>query len=181
MNEDRVVLVDEDGRDLTAPDGSILTAGKTEAHVRGLRHRAISVFVFNNHGDVLLQKRATDKYHSGGLWSNTCCSHPYPGELPADAAKRRLWEEMKMSCPLREIFQFHYRAEVSGGVIEDEYDHVFVGLHEGPPTPDPAEASDWKWMDCNELITALHNEPEHYTYWLRHCFAEVITAQGKED
>ena len=174
MNEDHVVLVDENGRDLVNPDGSIRTAGKNETHKRGLRHRAVSVFIFNNDGKVLLQKRAAEKYHSGGLWSNTCCSHPYPGELPSDTAKRRLWEEMKISCPLQEVFQFLYRAEVGGGIVEHEYDHVFVGRHEGPPTPDPAEASDWKWMDCNELVAALHDEADRYTYWLGHCFAEVI-------
>ena len=174
MNEDYVVLVDEKGRALVNPDGSLQTVGKTEAHKRGLRHRAISVFVFNNDEKVLLQKRAADKYHSGGLWSNTCCSHPYPGEVPSDAAKRRLWEEMKISCPLQEIFQFLYRAEVGGGIFEHEYDHVFVGRHEGPPTPDPTEASDWRWIGCDELMTALDHEPEQYTYWLRHCFAEVV-------
>ncbi len=174
MEEDYVVLVDESGRDCVTADGSIQTASKTEAHVKGLLHRAISIFVFSKDRKLLLQRRAIGKYHSEGLWSNTCCSHPRPGESLADAASRRLWEEMSIACPLEEVYQFLYFAEVGRAVYEHEYDHVFVGRGEGTPLPDPAEVSDWKWMDCDELRESLASEPEHYTYWLKQCFADVI-------
>jgi isopentenyl-diphosphate delta-isomerase len=174
MEEDHVVLVDEKGYNLINPDGSIQTASKTEAHARALRHRAISVFVFNNACELLLQRRAAGKYHSGGLWSNTCCSHPLPGESPAGAAHRRLWEEMRIVCPLQEVYQFLYVGEVGDGLYEHEYDHVFIGWSEAAPIPNPDEVSSWKWMDCDDLSESLLSEPEKYTYWLKRCFTDVM-------
>lgn len=100
---------------------------KMEAHEKGLLHRAFSVFIMNDQGDMLLQQRALDKYHSGGLWTNACCSHPLPGEAVEAAAHRRLSEEMGFDCPLRELFQFTYRTEFDNGLIEHEYDHVWTG------------------------------------------------------
>jgi len=114
--EDVVVLVDIHGRDCLDDQGKVLTAGKSEAHRKGLLHRAFSIFVFNTARQVLLQRRAEHKYHPGGLWSNTCCSHPRPGERIEEAAHRRLWEEMKISCPLREIYRFLYHAHLGGRI-----------------------------------------------------------------
>jgi len=165
--EDDVVLVDESGQECFDDQGKVRTAGKSEAHGRCWRHRAISVFVFNHAKQILLQRRAWSKYHSGGLWANTCCSHPRLGEAPADAARRRLWEEMRISCPLEELFQFGYCAELGNGLWENEYDHVFVGWSDDSPRPDPEEVAEWKWMDYPDLQRALLVEPTQYTYWLK--------------
>jgi isopentenyl-diphosphate delta-isomerase len=126
-----------------ANDSQIGTASKLEAHRSGLRHRAISVIIGDRDGRVLLHRRAAGKYHSGGLWTNTCCSHPRPGEPASDAATRRLVEEMGISCPLTFVFSMNYRAEVSNGLVEDEIVHVFGGRFDGTPIPDPLEVSDW--------------------------------------
>jgi isopentenyl-diphosphate delta-isomerase len=158
--EDAVVLVDAD-------DVAIGTAGKLEAHRRGLRHRAISALVHNRAGEFLLQRRSPAKYHSGGLWTNACCSHPLPGESVADAAQRRLAQEMGVACPLAPLFTFAYRAAVPGGLIEDEIVHVFGGTHDGPVVPDPAEVSEWKWIALGKLAADLRERPEAYTVWFR--------------
>src|SRR3954451_2191269 len=129
---DDVILVDE-------YDNEIGTMPKMEAHLKGKLHRAFSVFIFNAEGDLLLQQRAAHKYHSGGLWTNTCCSHPRPGEDTMDAAQRRLAQEMGLRCPLTHLFTTHYRAAVSRDLIEDEVVHVFGGRHDGEPDPDPHE------------------------------------------
>ncbi|HNU73084.1 MAG TPA: isopentenyl-diphosphate Delta-isomerase [Thermodesulfobacteriota bacterium] len=178
MIEEEVVLVDDAGRDCRDAEGRILTAGKLEAHTRGLRHRAVSVFVFNRIGQVLLQRRASGKYHSAGLWSNTCCTHPRRGESPQEAGQRRLQEEMGISCRLEERFVFSYCAIVGCGLTENEYDHVCVGWSEGKPDPDPAEVGEWKWVDCEALRIALDREPQQYTYWLAACFMRVLEELG---
>jgi isopentenyl-diphosphate Delta-isomerase len=157
---EQVILVDEHDREAGA-------AEKLEAHRQGLLHRAFSVFVFDRAGRLLLQKRAAAKYHSGGLWSNTACGHPRPGEGTAEAARRRLREEMNFDCELREAFDFVYRAELSGGLVEHEFDHVFVGFYEGEPEPDAGEVEDWKWVSIAELRRGLDEEPESYSRWLR--------------
>ncbi|HWS52517.1 MAG TPA: isopentenyl-diphosphate Delta-isomerase, partial [Pyrinomonadaceae bacterium] len=133
----------------------------------GALHRAFSVFVFDGRGRLLLQKRAAGKYHSAGLWSNTACGHPRPGEATAEAARRRLREEMNFDCELREAFDFIYRAELAGGLVEHEFDHVFVGFYDGEPAPDAAEVEDWKWVSMPELRRALESEPESYSRWLK--------------
>lgn len=156
---EEVILVDEEGR-------AVGTAEKLEAHRRGGLHRAFSVFVFDSAGRVLLQKRAADKYHSGGLWSNTCCSHPRPGESVAEAARRRLSEEMGFTCELREVFSFIYRAEVGNDLVEHEYDHVLVGTFDGSPAPNAAEVEDWRWTELSELEEDLERDPASYTRWL---------------
>ena len=138
-DSDPVILVDAD-------DVAIGTAGKLDAHRRGLKHRAISVLVRNSAGEFLLQRRSPAKYHSGGLWTNACCSHPMPGESTADAARRRLAQEMGFSCPIDPLFVFQYNTPVPGGLIENEVVHVFGGRHDGPIKPDPAEVSEWKWI-----------------------------------
>jgi isopentenyl-diphosphate Delta-isomerase len=160
-SDDReVILVDAD-------DVAVGTMGKLDAHRRGLKHRAISALVHNSAGEFLLQQRSTAKYHSGGLWTNACCSHPMPGESPADAAQRRLLEEMGVTCPLKPLFRFSYRAEVPGDLIEDEVVHVFGGLHDGPVQPDPAEVEGWKWITLRDLNADMRARPDAYTVWFR--------------
>lgn len=157
---ERVVLVDDQDR-------RIGTADKLEAHRNPRLHRAFSVFVVNPSGELLLQRRARGKYHSGGLWSNTCCGHPRPGEDTGEAAHRRLREEMGIDCPLARAFSFTYRAKLEGGMEEHELDHVFVGRFRGDPRPDPAEAEAWRWAPLDEVRSDLDRHPEAYTAWFR--------------
>ncbi|MGB7926262.1 MAG: isopentenyl-diphosphate Delta-isomerase [Pyrinomonadaceae bacterium] len=159
--DEQLILVDACDRELGAGE-------KLRAHADGVLHRAFSVFIFDRRGRLLLQKRAAGKYHSAGLWSNTACGHPRPGEATVEAARRRLREEMSLDCELREAFEFLYRAELDGTLIEHEYDHVFVGTHEGDdPAPDPTEVEDWRWISMDELRRGLRDEPHRYSYWLK--------------
>lgn len=158
--EEEVILVDERDRVL----GS---SGKLRAHLDGALHRAFSVFVFDERGRLLLQKRAAGKYHSAGLWSNTACGHPRPGEETGAAARRRLREEMNFDCELSEEFSFIYRAELGAGLVEHEYDHVFTGTFAGRPSPDPAEVEDWEWVTVEELHRAIEDDPARYSRWLK--------------
>jgi len=171
---DAVVLVDEYGHDLFNQDGRPSTSGKIEAHRCGLLHRAVSVFIFNDRNDLLLQKRAAGKYHSPKKWSNTCCTHPLPGESPLIAAQRRLSEEMGLLVSLTEVFTFLYQADVGNGLTEKEFDHIFFGVSNHNPNPNPAEVSDWKWSTIEELRLGLTVAPEEYSPWLRKCINEVI-------
>jgi isopentenyl-diphosphate delta-isomerase len=157
---DEVIIVD-------ANDTPIGTAPKLEAHRRGLRHRAISVIIGDQRGRLLLHQRAAGKYHSAGLWTNTCCSHPRPGESTIDAAVRRLAEEMAIVCPLTHIFSMSYRAEGLNGLIEDEIVHVFGGQFDGAPDPDPIEVSAWCWKPSFEIARDVAERPEMYTVWFR--------------
>jgi isopentenyl-diphosphate delta-isomerase len=175
--EERVVLVDSEGRDLRDAAGEVVTLGKTEAHARGSRHRAVSVFVFDG-DELLLQRRADGKYHSGGLWTNTCCTHPRPGETPLAAATRRLEEEMGVRCALVELLQFTYHARVGRDVFEHEFDHVFVGEWRGTPAPAASEVAEWRWITAAELTRELAREPTRFTFWLRHCLARVLAARS---
>ena len=159
-SSDHVIIVD-------ANDSQVGTASKLEAHRNGLRHRAISVIIGDRDGRILLHRRALEKYHSGGLWTNTCCSHPRPGEQASDAAARRLVEEMGISCPLTFLFSMPYRAEVSNGLIEDEITHVFIGRFDGAPVPDPLEVSEWCWMPFGEVEQDVDARPDSYTIWFR--------------
>jgi isopentenyl-diphosphate delta-isomerase len=168
--KEEVVLVDE-------RDTAIGTSEKLEAHEMGLLHRAFSVFIFNRSNELLLQKRALTKYHSAGLWTNTCCGHPRPGEDVLGAAKRRLREEMGISAELREVFSFTYHEKLGNGLTEHEYDHVFFGETEAKPQPDPLEASDWKFQDCEQLREDIKTKPEHFTIWFRLCFERVCAAR----
>ncbi len=161
-----IILVD-------ASDTPIGTMEKLQAHQEGRLHRAISVFLFHPDGRLMLQKRAKDKYHSGGLWSNACCSHPRPDEPTDAAAHRRLKEEMGLACNLTPVHAFIYRTEFPNGLTEHEYDHVFIGTTDEIPTLDPEEAEDWKWIDVEELRRELAIYPERYTYWLRVVFEQV--------
>ena len=151
---EQVILVNENDQEIGSRE-------KMAAHRDGELHRAFSVFVFNGEGQMLLQRRAEAKYHSGGLWTNTCCSHPRPGESTEAAAHRRLQEEMGFDCDLEEVFQFTYYAKLDNELFEHEYDHVFVGTFEGTPTPNPAEVSAYKWIGVEELKRDVQENPSH--------------------
>jgi isopentenyl-diphosphate Delta-isomerase len=166
-DNDPVILVDAD-------DVAVGTADKLDAHRRGLKHRAISVLVRNSSGELLLQRRNPAKYHSGLLWANACCSHPLPGESAAEAARRRLRQEMGIICTLTPLFTFDYRALVSDELIENELVHVFGGTHDGRIAPDPAEVSEWKWIGFDDLAADLRSHPEHYAIWFR----KYVAAHG---
>lgn len=148
-------------------DVPIGTMEKLEAHRKGLLHRAFSVFVFNDRNELLLQRRATEKYHSGGLWTNTCCSHPTPDETLENAGAKRLQEEMGFTTPLANLFAFEYRTELDNGMTEHELDHVLTGRYNGDPRPNPAEVMDYKWLSLPELLDDLSRNPENYTSWFR--------------
>ncbi|CAN5472982.1 hypothetical protein BH09BAC6_BH09BAC6_20130 [soil metagenome] len=162
-----VILVDEN-------DSMIGVMPKMEAHLLGKLHRAFSVFIFNTKGQLLLQQRALDKYHSGGKWTNTCCSHPEPGEETIDAAHRRLMEEMGMQCELHYAFNFMYKADLLDGIIENEFDHVYLGISDAEPVPDPREVAAFKLMNTALLANELKRNPGQYTAWLKICFDTVM-------
>lgn len=156
-----------------ASDRLVGRAEKMEAHRRALLHRACSVVLLNGEGEMLLQRRSPAKYHSGGLWSNTCCTHPRPGESPLEAAGRRLREEMGMEADLEPLFAFVYRAELEDGLVEHEYDHVFGGRGDTDPRPNPAEVVDWRWAALSEVARELDERPEHYTRWFPPLFERL--------
>lgn len=166
MSEEQVILVDADDREVGV-------MGKMAAHREGKLHRALSVFIFNSEGKWLLQKRASGKYHSGGLWTNACCSHPRPGEDNAIAATRRLQEEMGLSCELKFQFSFVYRAEVGDELVEHELDHVFIGTTDSVPKVNPHEASDWSYYTTEELAVHLKETPERFTKWFQLIYQRV--------
>lgn len=146
-------------------DEAIGVEEKIAAHLNGTLHRAFSVFVFNAVGQLLLQKRTSTKYHSKGLWSNTCCGHPRPGESIEGASRRRLREEMGIDCEVQKVFEFIYHASLEDGLNEHEYDHVLVGRFDGTPTPNTDEVDDWKWVDLPMLRLDVRARPDKYTSW----------------
>jgi isopentenyl-diphosphate delta-isomerase len=160
---ENVILVDEQ-------DNALGLMEKMEAHEKGLLHRAFSVFILNDQKQILLQQRAHSKYHSGGLWTNTCCSHPRDGETNLEAAHRRLQEEMGFDCPVEKILDFVYRAELDHGLTEHEFDHVFIGTYNDDPVINPEEVASFKWMDLEELKDDIKNHPEIYTEWFKIIF-----------
>lgn len=166
-----VVLVDESDREVG-------TMEKLEAHRRGVLHRAVSVVIFDRNGRLLLQRRAATKYHSPGLWANTCCSHPRTGESPLAAAHRRLGEEMGMTCALRRAFAFRYDESVGAGLREHEYDHVFVGSSDAAPQPDPAEVDSWRFVDERTLRDELARSPERFTTWFHILVRHLAATAG---
>lgn len=160
-----LILVDENDRDIGA-------AEKIDAHRRALRHRAFSVIVWDSKGRQLLQKRAATKYHSGGLWTNACCGHPRPGEPVADAAQRRLAEEMGFTCPLEWLGTVQYQAAFDNGLSEHEIVHVFRGRYDGPLRPDPAEAEDYRWCALDEIRSDIAAAPDRFSVWYLRYIAE---------
>lgn len=164
---EQVIVVDSRNRELGVMD-------KTEAHKLGVLHRALSVFIFNSKGEMLIHRRAMGKYHSSGLWSNTCCSHPRPGEAVADAANRRLKEEMGVSASLTEVFEFIYKADLGNGLYEHEADHVFIGTTDEEANPDASEVMEWKWMDVTAISNDMDANPTNYTIWFQLIFKDVV-------
>ncbi len=163
MKEEQVILVNEN-------DEKIGLMPKQEAHEKGVLHRAFSVFVFNGKNELLLQQRALHKYHSPGLWTNTCCSHQRDGETSLNAGKRRLFEEMGFSTHLKETTSFIYKAPFDNGLTEHELDHILIGNFEGIPQINPEEVASWKWMDLEEVKNDIQNNPEIYTAWFKIIF-----------
>lgn len=148
---------------------------KMEAHQKGLIHRAFSIFIFNSRGEMLLQQRALNKYHSAGLWSNSCCSHPYPGEEISEAATRRLKEELGFDTSLKKIFDFVYQASFGNGLIENEFDHVFVGHYDGDIKPNAYEVNDHVFKSMEQIRLELTNTPDIYTAWFKISFPKIET------
>lgn len=163
---------------VNAADEPVGTMEKMEAHEKGVLHRAFSVFLFNVEGHLLLHQRALSKYHSGGLWTNTCCSHPRPGESVLDAAHRRLMEEMGMAADLSEAFSFLYRAELDHGMIEHELDHVVLGEAVAMPVPNPEEVEAYRFVELEALQDEVAAHPERFTEWFKICLPEVLKWRG---
>ena len=161
--EEKVILVDEDDR-------QIGLMAKMEAHEKAVLHRAFSVFLMNDAGQIMLQQRAENKYHSPLLWTNTCCSHQRNGETNLEAGKRRLWEEMGIQAELREVFSFIYKAPFDNGLTEHEYDHVMLGRFNGTPEINTEEVADWKWMTPQAIRDDIAQNPQSYTAWFKIIF-----------
>lgn len=147
---------------------------KMEAHEKALLHRAFSVFIFNNDGEMLLQQRASRKYHSPNLWTNACCSHPKPQEATGTAAKRRLKEELGFETDLEKIFDFTYKADFENGLTEYEFDHVFTGIYEGEIKPNPAEVLDFCYKSMEDIQHSLESHPHKYTVWFAIAFPRIL-------
>lgn len=165
-----VVLVDE-------KDTRLGTEEKLKAHKDGKLHRAISIFVFNDKDELLIQRRALEKYHCGGIWANTVCSHPRDGESYEAAAHRRLREEMGFDCELTKLFCFTYKAEFDNGLTEHEYDCVFAGDWNGTPKPDPNEIMDFKWISIDDLKEDIRLNPEKYAAWIKIALDRVVRSR----
>lgn len=161
-----VILVDENDK----PTGMM---EKLEAHKKGVLHRAITVYIFNSRQQLLLQKRAGGKYHSGGLWSNTCCSHPAPGEKTLQAAHRRLYQEMGLRCPLAPMFTLSYCLPLANGLVEHELGHVYFGLTDDLPLPDPDEAEAFQYLSPEQVSEQIAATPDAFTAWFRLTFSRI--------
>lgn len=161
--KEKVILVNE-------KDEQIGVMEKIEAHEKALLHRAFSVFVYNDKNEVMLQKRAEGKYHSPGLWTNTCCSHQHEGESNIEAGKRRLQEEMGFQTDLRDSISFIYKAPFDNGLTEHEFDHILIGKFNGEPDLNPEEVAEWKWMGLEDLKGDLRENPSKYTAWFKIIF-----------
>ncbi|MBH2949538.1 isopentenyl-diphosphate Delta-isomerase [Serratia sp. FS14] len=164
--EEMLILVDK-------KDNSIGSEGKLSVHQQGLLHRAFSIFIFDSKGRLLLQQRAHGKYHSAGLWTNSCCGHPRWGERTDTAASRRLQEEMGFSTRLKRVSSFIYHAEVPGNLIEYEFDHIYVGSFDGALNVNPEEVENWLWIDIPQLVCRLKSQPEHFTVWFREIIKDI--------
>lgn len=162
-----LILVDE-------KDNEVGVMDKLSAHQTASLHRAFSIFIFNTDGQLLLQQRADEKYHSSGLWSNTCCSHPIKGEDISQTTVRRLYEEMGMECDLEFQFSFIYKTALENDLTEHEFDHVYFGFTDELPQPNPQEVKSWKYMSLGELETDIDLYPLKYSAWLKICLPRVI-------
>lgn len=165
--EERVILVDEQDREIG-------TAEKQQAHREARLHRAFSVFIFNQKGEMLVHQRAAGKYHCGGLWTNACCSHPRLGETVEAAAHRKLAQEMGFDTPLREAFSFTYKVPLDHGLHEHEFDHVLVGTYDGPVQPNPDEVQDVAWIAPEQLRDDVQQRPDRYTPWFKIALERVL-------
>lgn len=166
MSAQQVILVNES-------DEAIGVMDKMEAHRKAVLHRAFSVFIFNSQGEMLLQQRADSKYHSPGLWTNACCSHPSPGEETLAAASRRLQEEMGFTTSLEKVFSFTYKTSFTNGLTEFEFDHVFAGLYDDEVVPVKEEVKDFCYKSISAIGHALHTHPERYTFWFHIAFPHI--------
>ena len=162
-NEELIVLVDEQDKEVGLME-------KMEVHRKALLHRAFSVFIFNSQGEMMLQRRALGKYHSGGLWTNSCCSHPYPSETIVDAAKRRLFQEMGFTSDVKPIFHFIYKAALDNDLTEYEYDHVLIGHYDGLVEINPDEVGDYCFRTMHDIKNELMSNPKKYTAWFHIAF-----------
>lgn len=162
-----VVLVDE-------LDNKVGLMEKMEAHINPTLHRAFSIFIFNSKNEMLLQQRALSKYHTPGLWTNTCCSHPRDGESLHDAANRRLQEEMGMQCELKEAFSFIYKADVMQGLVEHEFDHVFIGTSDDLPIINKDEVESFRYDTVENIKADIERNPQNYTAWFKIAFDKLI-------
>lgn len=163
QTEEKVILVNEN-------DEVLGLMPKMEAHEKALLHRAFSVFIYNDKGQLMLQQRALSKYHTPGLWTNTCCSHQRLGETNIEAGKRRLMEEMGFSTELQESISFIYKAPFENGLTEHEYDYILIGHYNQDPDPNPNEVASWKWVNLDELQIDIKTNPNHYTAWFKIIF-----------
>jgi|TARA_B110000438_G_scaffold233495_1_gene229537 isopentenyl-diphosphate delta-isomerase len=161
--KEEVILVDTN-------DVPLGTMPKMEAHEKAILHRAFSVFILNKEGQLMLQQRALSKYHSPGLWTNTCCSHQRLGETNIEAGTRRLQEEMGFKTPLKELFSFVYKATFDNGLTEHEFDHVILGYYDSEPIINHEEVTNWKWMNLEEIIKEIKTTPDNYTAWFKIIF-----------
>lgn len=168
---EKVILVNKKNKTIGAEE-------KIKAHLTGKLHRAFSVLLFNKKGETLIQKRAESKYHSPGFWTNTCCSHPRLREEVGLAAKRRLKEEMGISCELEEAFSFIYRAKLDD-LIEHEFDHVFFGRFDGKPKPDKKEVADWRWIKLADLKADIKKNHQKYTPWFKIIIKKIIKQEKR--
>lgn len=160
MQRDKVILVDQN-------DQEIGYADKMEAHVKGMLHRAFSIFLFNSKKEMLIHQRAAGKYHGGGLWTNACCSHPQPGEDIKHSAIERLHFEMGLQCELQKAFSFIYHSPVENGLVEHEYDHVYLGFTDSTPLPHPDEVQSYRWINTTDLKKEIELQPEKFTFWFK--------------
>jgi len=165
--KETIILVDKNDRQTG-------TMEKMEAHEKAELHRAFSIFVFNSKKEMLIQQRAKGKYHCAGLWTNTCCSHPRPGETTETAAHRRLKEEMGFDTGLKEITSFIYKAPFENGLTEHEFDHVFIGTYDGKVKPNKEEVCNWKFIELKNLLEDVKSHPENYTPWFKIILKKVI-------
>lgn len=164
--KEELILVNEN-------DQVVGVGEKIHIHQTGALHRAFSVYIFNSSDQLLLQKRSSTKYHSKGLWTNTCCGHPRLGESIEEASRRRLGEEMGFDCEVRKVFEFIYHAKLDNGLYEHEFDHVMIGRFNDSPTPNREEVDEWKWVDLTTVRLDMEKHAEDYTYWFRVSFDQL--------